>query len=54
MIRTSFSLALFCASLSTAQSLTISISGEGQNGFGPYTAAIDLDTTNWPGSCPAT
>ena len=54
MIRTSATLALVCASLSAAQSLSINISGEGQNGFGPYTATIDLDTTNWPGSCPAT
>ena len=54
MIRTSAILALACASLSAAQSLSINISGEGQNGFGPYTATIDLDTTNWPGSCPAT
>ena len=54
MIRTSAILALACASFSTAQSLSINITGEGQNGFGPYTATIDLDTTNWPGSCPAT
>ena len=45
---------LIVTAASHAQSLTINISGEGQNGFGPYTATIDLDTTNWPASCPAT
>ena len=54
MIRTTATLTLIFASLSTAQSLTIDISGEGGGGFGPYNATIELDTTNWPGACPAT
>lgn len=46
--------ALFLACTTSAQTFTVNISGEGQNGFGPYTASIDIDTTNWPSSCPAT
>ena len=40
MIRTSTALVLACASMSAAQSLSINISGEGQNGFGPYTLSL--------------
>ena len=45
---------VIAVSAATAQTFTVNISGEGQNGFGPYTASIDIDTTNWPSSCPAT